>query len=462
MKRPLVVFVFSKEGSATSTRYGGFAKRLQQAGALPDCDVLTVALENLVYVIDEQGQADVFDSVSGQSMGEAALVYLKSWEAMPEEAAALTIYLQHKGVQFADTLPLGMGVSKLAAAFRLWTHGLAMPATLYVRRHDRLHAVLQTPVAQMLGDRIIIKDSNGEKGNLNFLHDRATADDLLSQHPGVQFVCQRFVPNEGDYRIGVYGQKASFVLQRIGSGESHLNNTSAGGQGVLVAASDMPVETMDIAERAAAACRLQIGGVDIIVDSETGKPFVLEVNQGSQIVTGAFKEENTALLATALNRMIAENDSHRPHVIGRRSHVAVPELGVILAVAKIDSGAYNSSLHAENIHVDEHELVFTVTPSEQLQTADGQPVEVRTSDYTMRTVRSSNGAEEQRFAITSSLHVGSKILPVTFTLTDRGAMKYPLLIGRKTLAGNFLINVALSEHGQREVSDSLAIKPEKE
>ena len=40
-------------------------------------------------------------------------------------------------------------------------------------------------------------------------------------------------------------------------------------------------------------------------------------------------------------------------VLGRKEKITLPELGLNLVGAKIDSGAYTSSLHAEEIRIEE-------------------------------------------------------------------------------------------------------------
>ena len=108
IKQKLIIFVFSKQGSETSTTYGGFAKRLQKAGGLEDFKILTVALENLAFVLKENGESEVFDTVSRIDLAEADLVYMKSWQSMSNEAAALANYLFHKGVVFGKGLAGGI------------------------------------------------------------------------------------------------------------------------------------------------------------------------------------------------------------------------------------------------------------------------------------------------------------------------------------------------------------------
>lgn len=452
----LVVFVFAREGSASSNRYGGFAAKLQQAGALPGHDVLTVALENLAYIVEQNGGAQVIDTVSGVDIGTANFVYLKSWEAMPEEAAALAHYLSHKGVPCIDTLPLGMGVSKLVTAMRLWGQGLPVPTTLYIRRADRLLEYVHKHYGKKLGKTFIAKDIAGAKGKDNHLVTADQLADVLAVSPNKHFICQKFIENDGDYRLGVYFGTTRFVIKRIGSGDSHLNNISAGGRAEYIPVDKLDYRLARLAEKAAEASKLQVAGVDVIVDKHSGKPYILEVNQGSQIVSGAYVAENTAVFSQGINQAVAAAADRAAgasgkRVIGRRSYVSIPQLGIARGVAKVDTGAYTSTVHAENIRIEvsedgRDELVFEIIPSSKLETVDAAARTVRVKDFFEQEIRSSNGSNEMRYSFRSDIYVQSQACPVVITLSDRSTMKNPILIGRRVLKDRFVVDVTRDEH----------------
>lgn len=459
-RAPFIVFVFPVERGETSTRYGGFARRLQKAGGFKGYDIVTVALENIAFVTYEDGSAEAVDTVTGIDIGDADFVYLKSWEAMPEEAAALANYLFYKGVNFIDALPVGMGISKLATMFRLWGNGIGMPHTVYVRRPDRLRQFLESrpDLPLRASDKFILKDIVGAKGKLNFYVSLPEALEILDQHPDVQFVCQRFIQNDGDYRVGIYADAPGFIIRRQGSGKTHLNNTSAGGSATYVPVGEADSQLLEVSVLAARAAQLQVAGVDVIRDGESGNWLVLEVNQGSQIVTGAYVDENMAAFNDNMARLLKQPYVRRHQqprrIIGRRSVAALPDLGIAHAVAKIDTGAYNSSLHATNIHVEDDgtgasELVFDIDLSTHLQTAADTRT-VRTKDYAIRRVRSSNGVDQNRYSIKTNVTLEGRTFMATLTLSDRSHMRYPLLIGRRLLRSRFIVNVELNELNQED------------
>lgn len=457
----MIVFVFATEGKPASNRYGGFAAKLQQVGALPGQDIVTVALENLAYCIHESGEAEVTDTVSGVNLADADYVYLKSWESMPEEAAALAIYLEAKSVPFADELPAGMGFSKLAAGFRLWAAGVPMPETVYIRRTDRLLEYLEAGRAPDLGETFVAKDVFGEKGRDNHLTTRHGLERIIAAKPSLHYICQRFIPNDGDYRLGVYFGRTRFAIKRVGSGGSHLNNTSAGAKAEYIPVTNIESEIAELAEQAAEAARLQVGGVDIIIDNESQIAYVLEVNQGSQIVSGAYSAENKVAFSQGINEAVAgivRKPVGPAQVIGRKTCVAIPALGIVEGLAKMDTGAYTSTIHAENIRIesdgDGEVLVFDIVPGRKIKLENGETMTKRVSEFFHRKIRSSNGLEEIRYGFDTDIIINGQRCRTTVTLSDRSSMFNPILIGRQTMKGRFIVDVSISETGIRLQKDT--------
>ncbi len=122
-------------------------------------------------------------------------------------------------------------------------------------------------------------------------------------------------------------------------------------------------------------------------------------------------------------------------VIGRSDVIALPEFGVEKMLARIDTGAYRSSLHCKKVFLDDEKLHFILT------TDSGQK-EFSTKEWIKKKVRSSNGKSQERFIIKTKLAIFNKTYTVSFSLTDRSKMKYPILIGRKFLMDRFIVDVS--------------------
>jgi hypothetical protein len=141
---------------------------------------------------------------------------------------------------------------------------------------------------------------------------------------------------------------------------------------------------------------------------------------------------------------MTETAKHKIHVIGRREFVNIPALDISGIEAKIDTGAYTSSLHCEKINVCEEEsgqvLCFTIEPGDQSK-------EFRFKDFAQKKIKNSFGEMEERYVIKTVVNIGKKKIRSIISLSNRDNMRYPLLIGRRLLKAKFLIDVSLTHTG---------------
>ncbi|MEP0986006.1 ATP-dependent zinc protease [Ekhidna sp.] len=122
-------------------------------------------------------------------------------------------------------------------------------------------------------------------------------------------------------------------------------------------------------------------------------------------------------------------------VIGRLDVIDLPDLGVKNIHAKIDTGAYRSSLHCKKVHEESGVLYFTIH-------TDTGYKEYATKDWAQKIVKSSNGKAQKRYVIKTRMRVFNKNYMASISLTDRSEMKNPLLIGRKILTNKFIVDVS--------------------
>lgn len=125
--------------------------------------------------------------------------------------------------------------------------------------------------------------------------------------------------------------------------------------------------------------------------------------------------------------------------IGRADIVDFPDLGIEGVKAKIDTGAFTSSIHCKKISVKEGVLSFHVSIDQNGTTISKR---FETTDYTQKKIRSSNGVAQLRYVIKTKIVLFGKAYPAQFSLTDRSRMKNPVLLGRKLLKGRFLVDVS--------------------
>lgn len=130
-------------------------------------------------------------------------------------------------------------------------------------------------------------------------------------------------------------------------------------------------------------------------------------------------------------------------IIGRKEKISLPELGLKLVWAKVDTGAYTSSIHAENIEVIEEDgirkLRFqSLLPGHKAFTGEFVTFE----NFREKKVKNSFGQAEVRYLIETTFELANEIYTAEFTLSDRSKMRNAILLGRKILKNRFLVDVS--------------------
>jgi hypothetical protein len=129
-------------------------------------------------------------------------------------------------------------------------------------------------------------------------------------------------------------------------------------------------------------------------------------------------------------------------VIGRREFVDFPQLNIKATEAKIDTGAFSSAIHCEDIKVMEQngkKVLTFILPSEFYP--NNQTQHLSFDNFTQKKIKNSFGEAEDRYVIRTQIHIGHKTIMADFSLSDRKSMRYPILIGRKAIKGKFIIDV---------------------
>jgi hypothetical protein len=124
-------------------------------------------------------------------------------------------------------------------------------------------------------------------------------------------------------------------------------------------------------------------------------------------------------------------------LIGRREFVDFPALALTNIEAKIDTGAYTSSIHVEslNIHYEDNKAVLYFTIEQ-----DGLK-SFRFEDFSQKVIKNSFGEMEERYVIRTVIRIGKRRIRTVISLSNRDNMRFPVLIGRRLVKGKFLIDV---------------------
>lgn len=259
--------------------------------------------EDLIYAVAD-GKASIYDTRNNCDLADYDLVEFRFWHKAAEEAASCAEYLKQKSKQFIDT-EVGeyRSKSKHSETMRLWANGVAIPDTIMCGAHTiekalQLHPTFEFP--------LIIKDIDASKGDNNYLvQDLDELKKVYIDHPALRFMVQRFVPNDGDYRVLVFGDQLGGAIERTPADNStHLNNTSQNGNAKWIDATDLPDDVGLLAIKAAKSVRREIAGVDVVRDKISKQLSVFEVNGTPMIDFGSHVDKKIEAMAKYLNEIL--------------------------------------------------------------------------------------------------------------------------------------------------------------
>lgn len=257
-----------------------------------------------------QNSAKVLDATTAQDISNTALAYFKSHRRYAEVAKAVAAYLSYHGIRFFDREILDqLSYNKLTQFMQLALNGLPIADTTVVNA-----ATLRSRSAQIIKDfkfPLVVKDIDADRGRDNYLvEDERTLSELLPKLGADQWLAvQEFIPNDGYYRVFVFGRRTPLIVYRdtfvhTDLLKRHLNNPVGSVNASSKPADDVPPKVLELAIKASDALNRQIAGVDIIQDKSTKKWYILEVNAAPQLKSGSFLEEKAKALAQFIDREV--------------------------------------------------------------------------------------------------------------------------------------------------------------
>ena len=128
-------------------------------------------------------------------------------------------------------------------------------------------------------------------------------------------------------------------------------------------------------------------------------------------------------------------------VIGRKDKGDFPDLKLENIDLKIDTGAYTSAIHCRNIATKEingQQILSFILLDPSHPQYEGK--EFFAEKFREKSVKNSFGGSEKRFVIKTSIRLFGKKYAIELSLSERGEMRFPILIGRKFLMGKIIVD----------------------
>ncbi len=225
----------------------------------------------------------------------------KHWEEVDlivNQVKSSSSYKVGKGPAIVDPL---VESGKPSMACKAWQMlalkeaGIEVPKTIYGSLWYLFEQMAKPTPGPSLEERrgtfsfpVILKGSGGDRGTRVFKADNLEQLEKLVRdlrksetEEGRRYMLQEFIPNDGDFRVLVLGEKVLGVMKRSSQSVAEFkNNYSVGGK---VEVAELPEEIKQLAVKAAKVCGLAVAGVDVAFrDFDLKKPIVWEVNKGPQ------------------------------------------------------------------------------------------------------------------------------------------------------------------------------------
>lgn len=249
--------------------------------------------ENLLFLYDGN-QLTVTLGDTDVDIASFDVVFLIGWfQRKMHEDIALSVskYLNAKNVKVINSeAAFARSRSKLSQYVVAALNGISItPFTFSMNPKVLEEAIINK---WKYGYPLIMKGAQSSRGNDNYLvgNEEDARKYAQTMQPSLSpwFVVQQFIPNEGDYRIIVMGDEVTGVIHRRTVSDSHLNNTSKGGEATLTDASSLPAEVIEQSVKLAQLLKREVTGVDMIRHTDTGEFYLLEINNMPQLATGSY------------------------------------------------------------------------------------------------------------------------------------------------------------------------------
>ena len=146
------------------------------------------------------------------------------------------------------------------------------------------------------------------------------------------------------------------------------------------------------------------------------------------------------------------------NILGRYDRVDLPELGLSDIHAKIDTGAYTCSLHCHKAEIIDGNLEFILLNEEH---PEFRGMKFTFREFEKRDIKNSFGEVEKRFVIITTIEIYNEEITTEFSLSNRGSLKFPIMIGRKILRDRFLIDVKSKNLSYKKKREQMRLQKRK-
>lgn len=248
-----------------------------------DCHVYLSEFADLIVKIDGKN-IDISVGKGKTKITEFDLVYFRrAGNRFFSLAGTVAICLEYLKIPYFDTTfsQVGPDEDKLVNITRLSLGGFPTIPT-YFCNHDKIQAN-SNDIINLLGLPLVSKDLGSHRGKgIRLIKAEEDFDLLQKDFPKGNFMFQKYIESKEEYRILVLKDTIGAFEKKIPQSGEWRSNVALGAKEEFYGVNTIPENFKKIAVEAAKTLKIQIAGVDILIDKED-KPWLMEVNRGPGI-----------------------------------------------------------------------------------------------------------------------------------------------------------------------------------
>ncbi len=224
---------------------------------------------------------DIQLKLSGNVLSENSVVYFrKVGDKNLSITNVIANILDSSGIEIIDRslLKIGFWEDKLTNNYALTKAGIPVCPTIFSTKYHE--------VKEEFGPEFIAKEVNSQANTgIWMVRNEDEFSKLISSDETKKFIFQKFMQIDKEYRLLVIGDSVRTILVKDKRSYENfqVTNPSAETPEVYLDTKDVSDALKQMAVNAAKALDLQIAGVDLMVEKDTGKPYIIEVNRGPGI-----------------------------------------------------------------------------------------------------------------------------------------------------------------------------------
>lgn len=273
-----ILFLVSKIGPGNKLIISYLQKKLQQD------EVLLARFSDLYFEVKGKNVAvDVGET--GRKLSDFDFLFFRgvSQESL-SIAGSVAVYLDSLGIDYADKTygDLGPAGDKFTSFLRLSLTGLPTLQTVFCLRNiigknaEKIVSTLSLP--------IIAKDFALQHGKgirvIRSIGDFKKLLDEKGEKSEKQFIFQKYIKIDSEYRFLVMGEKVRSVQKMYRDTSEFELKIDWNRKEEFLPVESFPPEMQKLAVEAAKTLNIQLAGVDLAIEKDTGKVWIFEVNRG--------------------------------------------------------------------------------------------------------------------------------------------------------------------------------------